>query len=114
MYIGSLDAASNRAVWTRTIILVDSVTTELIDITGCLITMSVRNQDSKYQVLSATVGSGIAFTSNTAFTFSFSKDQMHALFAGTYDVGIIIADASNLGTEQLFAGSVPIVDGIVP
>jgi hypothetical protein len=113
MYIGAFEATSNRAVWTRTISLIDTVTSEAIDITGCLITMSVRDAN-KCQVLSATVGDGIELVEDTAFIFTFSKDQMHSLCAGTYDVGITIADANDDGTSQLFAGTVPIVDGVVP
>ena len=113
MYIGSFAAVSNRMDWTNTIYLIDSVTGDDIDITGCIIVMAVRHKD-RCQMLQVSVGSGIEITGTSSFTFTFSKQQMHCFCAGTYDVGITIADENDERTSQLFAGSVPIVDGIVP
>lgn len=115
MYIGSFKPTSNRETWSEVITLTDSVTGELIDISGCVITMAVRDGDCNAERLSAVLGNGIEFVSDTAFQFKFPVSQMTGLAPKTYDVGITIATAGDEEdtTSQLFAGSVPVYDGIV-
>lgn len=112
MYIGALEPVTNREDWT-----IDGELTDesgvAVDITTADITMGVRDQKTKSQVLTAEVGDGITILVGPSGTFeiAFLASQMRALCAGTYDVGIIIEIATD--TTQLFTGTVRIIDGVV-
>lgn len=114
MNIGSFEPVSNRVSWADTIFVFDSDPGDT-DITGCSISMAVRDKKCDRAVLSAEVGSGITITDATGgeFTFSFTRDQMYGIDPGTYKVGITITfdDGSD---DQLFIGTVEVKDGIVP
>jgi hypothetical protein len=104
---------SNREDWKETIVLSDGDTGVAIDITGAAISLSVREQKSKVERLSASVGDGITLTNpmQGEFQWEFTDNQMAALDANTYDVGVVMV-LSGVAT-QLITGTVPVVDGVV-
>jgi hypothetical protein len=112
MYIGSLPSFTNREDWDQSITVVSSSGAP-VDITGASISLGLRDQKNKTQLVGAQVGNGITLTDpvNGVFQWLISADQVRGLCQGTYDVGIVIA--LNGGKRQLFAGTVPVVDGIV-
>jgi hypothetical protein len=110
MYIGSLDAQSNRATWRVDVTLIDDDTKDTIKVSDCAITMTVSDE-SGCQVLTGSSASGaIIFPQDDVFEWSFSSSQMAALCAGSYNVGVRISQ--NDITMQLIVGTLPIVDGV--
>jgi hypothetical protein len=112
MYVGSLPPISNRASWLFSSEVVDDETGELIDLSGLTITLEVREQACGRTVLSATTGNGKVTTPSMGlFSASFTRDEMAALCAQTYDVGATISDDTD--TAQFIIGTVPVLDGVV-
>lgn len=116
MYTGSLSQASNRQSWSEVFEIIDAESGEAGGIADAdEITFSVRRKGSSSPSLTLTLGHGIALIdddSDGKFQVDLTVDQMRALRApDTYDVGITILLQGE--TIQLFAGTWPIVDGVV-
>lgn len=109
-------AASNRATWTFSIELTDPDTDTAIDLTGALIELAVRDQQSRQPLLTGSTSDGKLVISTPAtggiFTVTFSKTDMAVLPAGPYDVGLRVLLASGV-THQLIVSTLPVVDGVV-
>lgn len=106
-----LARVSNRATWRDVIELTDGETGDLIDLTGADLVIEVAD-DCGRTVLSATTDNGkVTVISTGAAEFVFTRDEMAALCPGTYRLGgtVTIDDE----TEQLFFGTVPVIDGVV-
>ncbi len=112
MNIGSLEPVSNRETWTRSAEVFESAPGD-IDITGAAITVGLRDQKTKSVMHNLTVGDGVTITSGTggAFEWTLTETQMRSICPGTYDLGIVV-EISDTYT-QLFAGTVPVVDGVI-
>lgn len=116
MYTGALRAASNRATWTFSIELTDPDTDTAVDLTGALIELAVRDQQSKSPLMTGSTTDGKIVISTPAtggiFTVTFSKTDMAALPAGHYDCGVRVTLASGT-SHQLIVGTLPVIDGIL-
>lgn len=113
MYGGNLPAASTRSDWIECVKLVDDETDDAIDLTGVdEITIELRNPDDGCVALSGTkTGGQISLVEDGVFQWSFAGSQMSGLTPKTYQVGITIEQGGV--TVQLFAGNLPVIDGIV-
>lgn len=116
MYTGALAATSNRVTWTFIGQLIDPATNDVANLTGATIEVAIRARPSNSQtdpLLSATIANGkIVVTGVGLFTVTFPRSDMANLCAGDYDVGIRVVMA-DLSEHQLFAGFLPVVDGVV-
>ena len=112
MFIGPLEPVSNKATWMALYELRDDETDELIDLSSVNeITIEVRDK-SCVTVLSATLtGGSIEHVDTGIFKWTFSKDQMSALTAKTYEVGCILEGEGE--SLQLIIGTLPVLDGVV-
>lgn len=122
MLIGSLKPASNRGRYTEIFQPYDTEDNEGIDLTGATITLEIRKSDCHSPAITATTGSDAQITILDAdegvFELTLTAATMRDLDPGTYQVGITIesADAEANGDEtitQYFAGTLPVIDGIV-
>src|SRR5262249_41615013 len=107
MYMGQLATASNRADWSEVVTLTDKDTGDLIDISLCTITMSVRPQlkgsyagidsfgydDSFYQsndwaplLIGSTDTGEIVLVDVGTFQWTFPASKMAALTEKMYEV----------------------------
>lgn len=114
MYGGSLPQATNRQSWSEVFEMTDQETGEPADISDAdAITFAVRCGGCP--VLTLELGSGITLLDDdedSKFQVDVTLAQMRALRAPeTYEVGIT-ADLQG-ETVQLFAGTWPIIDGVV-
>lgn len=110
MYTGSLPTISNRADWKIQIQLIDSDTLKTIDFTGCTMEIAVRDENRCVKLHGST-SDKITVPETGVAQIWFTEDDVDGLCVGTYNVGITIT--GNGETMQLFAGSVPVVDGVV-
>lgn len=101
---------SNKADWAFSITATDADTGVAIDFTGATVSFAVDDADG-YQVISASIGSGITLTDANTLSFSFTASQMSLLCPGSYRVGAIYV--LNGETNQIFTGTVSIYDGVV-
>jgi hypothetical protein len=132
MYNGNVSIASNRADWQEAMVLTDADTGDLIDISLCRITMTVRRlsrnpnysgqgfYDGFYDGNPAP-GVGAALTGSTdtgeitlpdvgTFQWLFTFDRMACLRQGEYEIGVRISQDSR--TMQLIIGVVTVFEGI--
>jgi hypothetical protein len=123
MYYGNLNVVSNRADWQEVFVLTDEDTGDLIDISGCDITLSVACCRPSYLSDGYGFGGpvGVILTGSTdtgevtlpdvgTFQFIFTKDRMASLCQGEYQIGIRISQDDR--TVQLFAGTVKVQEGV--
>jgi hypothetical protein len=112
MYVGPLPPVSNRASWSFSREVVDDDTGELVDISALSFTLEVRDTRQGCIVLSASTDNGkITNPSTGLFTALFTRDEMAALCADTYDVGVTISDGDDV--TQFIIGTLPVLDGVV-
>lgn len=113
MYLGTLPAASTKATWAEACEIIDEETDQPVDIsTATEITLVVRDPKSEEIVLSGTLSGGdISLADTGIFQWSFTPEQMGALFARTYEVGCTIKQGGE--TVQLIIGALPVLDGIL-
>lgn len=113
MYETQLNPISNRADWIETIELIDDDTGEVItDLSGVTVKMEVRDPVSLFTRLSATTEDGhIALPGFGIIQWHFTKTEMSALCAGTYEIGVVVT-RDDL-TEQELIGVLPVYDGVV-
>jgi hypothetical protein len=113
MYTGTLAAASNRADWRFNIEITDPTTNALVDLTGATVEVAVCDEETGALKLEANTANGKAtIPSLGTITVSFPRSDMTPLFAGSLQIGVTIVLAGI--TYQLIAGTVPIIDGVVP
>ena len=112
MYGGSFDSQSNRADWEGSIYLYDGDVgaDEYIDLTGCTVTLSLRNERDGLELSATTDDATITFPDNGYISWVFTASQMASLCPGTYKVGIRISRDDK--TMQLLIGTLPIVEGV--
>lgn len=113
MYLGTLAPVSNRASWNEAMEITDDLTDDPIDLsTASGITLEVRDPQSQSLILGASLGDGIEIVDGEygVFVWSFTKEQMSAVRAKTYDIGITVTFQDE--TTQLFIGQVPVLEGV--
>lgn len=111
MYQGTLPPASNRADWTETLKLTDDDTGDPIDLTGAAMAIAVRDL-ANCLVLSGSIADGkVTLLETGVAQWSFPASAMGGLCAGEYAVGITLTMSGTV--EQVFAGTLPIIEGIV-
>jgi hypothetical protein len=113
MLQATMEPVSNREDWVQQCEVRDEAN-DLVDLTGAVIVLAVRERKSQVQVLLAqTADSTIVVQALGIFQFTFTVAQMRGLDASrAYDLGCTIL--LNSVTSQFFIGSVPVLDGIVP
>jgi hypothetical protein len=118
-YTGHIAAASNRADLKFKVELVDPVTNDFVDFTGATIKVALRPVSggsrfpSSGPALSGTNHDGhITITDIGTFEVHFTRAEMSQFSAGDLDIGITLELADGI-TYQLFAGQLPVVDGVV-
>lgn len=118
-YTGHIAAASNRADLLFAVELVDPVTNDHVDLTGATITVALRpvmggnNFNLAVPTLTGTNHDGhITVTLAGTFEVRFSRHEMVQFSPGDLDIGITVTLSDGV-TYQLFAGQLPVVDGVV-
>lgn len=112
-YTGHVAAASNRADLLFQVELVDPRTNDFIDFTGATIVVALRLTSQSLPALSGTNLDGhITVVGLGKFDVHFTRAEMAQFPAGDLDIGVVVTFADGI-TYQLFAGQVPIVDGVV-
>ena len=133
MYFGNLDTVSNRADWQEAVVLTDEETGDLIDISLCRVTLTLRTLRARPNA-SATVPMGtygygfgmgeagvVMLTGSTdtgeitlpdvgTFMWTFPAASMSNLPAGAYELGVRISQDTR--TAQLIVGQINVVEGI--
>lgn len=114
-YTGHVAAASNRADLKFLVELRDPVTNDFVDFTGATITVAMRllGKYGNAPLLSGTNLDGhITVISPGIFNVAFTRAEMVQFPPGDLDIGITALLADGV-TYQLFAGQLPVVDGVV-
>jgi hypothetical protein len=112
MYVGSLEAISNRETWTDQAEVVDE-SDVAVDLSAAAIVVAVRDQQSRRVVLTATTGNGkVTLPGANVFQWTFGPEDTRQLGVGTYDVGITVSIDG--AVTQLMTGEISVVDGVVP
>jgi hypothetical protein len=108
-----LDPVSNRQDWIDTVEVYDD-NENLVDLTGATIVMAVRDPKNHAQYMIAQTSDGtITIVSVGVFQFQFPLGLMRGFdLQRTFEVGCTIL--LNGITQQLYIGSVSVMDGIVP
>lgn len=132
-YSGTLQTQSNRSDWQASIRIASAIDGSLIDLSGLTIKLQVRAQPYPinghgyssaygydygrestslgYPVLTGSTDDGVVTTpAPGVLSWRFPATSMSALGPGLYNVGILLSDDSG-NTQQLFIGTVPIVEG---
>ena len=114
MLQASFEPVSNREDWIQQC-EVRNGTGALVDLTGSVIVLTVREHSTQQQkLLGQTSDGSVVIQGPGLFQFTFPLNQMHGLTASkAYDIGCTIK-LSGGPTKQYFVGTVPIIDGIVP
>ena len=109
-----IDPVSNRADWIDQCEVRDDEDGQLIDLTGAVIVLAVRDRLSMANVMLAQTSDGsIVVQGMGVFGFTFPLSKMRALVGSrAYDVACTVQ--LNGITQQFFLGSVNVLDGIVP
>ncbi len=111
MLLATLPPQSNRADWIEAIEFTDDDDGDLIDLTGCSIIITVKDEDG-CQVLNASTDDGsVVIVSTGIAEFTFSRANMTNLRADTYEVGGTLSRDGE--TMQFLIGQIPVVDGVV-
>ena len=117
-YTGHIAAASNRADLLFQVELIDPKTNDNVDFTGATITVALRpvsggNSNRMQPMLSGTNQDGhVTVIGPGNFTVKFNRSEMAQFSAGDLDIGITVLLNDGV-TYQLFAGQLPVVDGVV-
>jgi hypothetical protein len=111
MYKGTLPPVSNRATWSESIECFDDEDNTPIDISQAT-EIIVQVSDCGCVKLKASLTEGtVTFGATGVFSFTFSKAQMGALCAKTYDFDCLVTMAGE--TEQPIAAQLPVIEGHV-
>jgi len=118
-YTGLIAAASNRADFLFAVELIDPTTNDHVDFTGASITVAMRpvtggnSYNTARPSLTGTNQDGhITVTGPGKFETRFTRNEMSQFSAGDLDIGITVRLSDGV-TYQLFAGQLPVVDGVV-
>ena len=114
-YTGHIAAASNRADLKFQVELIDPATNDFVDFTGATITVALRpgaQSRAVPQLTGTNLDGHITVISPGVFEVRFTRAEMTQFPAGDVDIGITVL-LNNGVTYQLFAGQLPIVDGVV-
>ena len=119
-YTGHIAAASNRADLLFQVQLIDPKTNDNVDFTDATITVTLRPvsggnsyASASMQALTGTNHDGhITIIGPGNFEVKFSRHEMTQFSAGDLDIGITALLNDGI-TYQLFAGQLPVVDGVV-
>jgi hypothetical protein len=112
-YSGTLAAESNRADLAFQVEMLDPVTNDTIDMTDCVITVALRLLGHTLPALTGTNLDGhVDIVAANTFQVHFSREEMGNFAPGEIDLGITIMLNDGI-TYQLFAGQLPLVDGVV-
>jgi|SRR5215468_763807 len=110
MLTGTLEATSNREHWIVDWEVRDENSNELVNLTGAVIVVFVRDQNTKEALVQGSIADGHVHISDVGvFNFVFTPDEMQSLVAGSYDAFVRIT--LNTITHQILAGTLPVVDG---
>ena len=110
MYTGYLAPTSNRSDWTETVLLEDIESGDVIDLTGCRVTLTVWDESRTTRLTADSDAGSITFPDVGYFTWDFPATTMGGLCAGAYQVGVRISRDAR--TVQLIIGSVNVMEGI--
>lgn len=110
MYTGFFATTSNRADWSEAIVLTDAESGELIDISGCRVTLTVSDENKCARLTASTDDGTITLPDVGTFQWDFPATQMGGLCPGAYSVGVRISQDER--TAQLVIGSVNVMEGI--
>jgi len=112
MYQGHTFAASNRADLLFGIEL-KNPDGSFVDFTGASITVALRLTTYTTPTLTGTTTDGhVTVTGPGTAAVHFTRSEMTTFPAGELDIGITVM-LSDGNTYQLFAGQLPVVDGVV-
>ena len=112
-YTGHIAAASNRADLLFQVNLVDPVTNDNVNLTGSTITVALRPSSQSLPAISGTNLDGhVTVVGLGVFDVRFNRAEMVRFAPGDLDIGITVKLADGV-TYQLFAGQLPVVDGVV-
>jgi len=113
VYTGSLAATSNKIRWKYTVEVIDPITDTDVDLIGSTIVFGIRDFGQQQCRLTGSLADAHAVLTTTGkFDVTFTRSEMQQLPAGSYDFGMVLRLA-NGEEHQLFAGSLPVVDGVV-
>jgi hypothetical protein len=130
MYHGQLQSQSNRADWQDSFEVVDSETGDLIDISGCRITMTVRKleRNPNYRgdgfygsFYDNAIPVGVVLTGSTdtgeivvvglgVFQWLYPMNRLGVMSQGDYQVGVRISQVGRI--EQLMISVVNFYEGL--
>lgn len=114
MYHIAFPTQSNRASWTRSILVTD-FDDNPIDLTGCSIVIAVSDHCGVQRLVASTDNGKITIVDLGIFQWFFGSDEMRGLCLGTYDTGMVLwRDDDPSDKRQLSIGPLPIIDGVVP
>jgi len=112
-YTGHVAAASNRADFMFQIELIDQKTNDFVDFTGATITVALRMSSQTTPSLTGTNLDGhVTVVGLGVFETHFTRAEMTQFPPGDLDIGITVQLSDGV-THQLFAGQLPVVDGVV-
>jgi hypothetical protein len=117
-YTGHIAAASNRADLLFQVELIDPKTNDSVDFTGATITVALRpvkgggNNYSSPTLTGTNHDGHITVIGPGNFEVKFSRAEMTQFSPGDLDIGITVQLNDGV-TYQLFAGQLPVVDGVV-
>jgi hypothetical protein len=117
-YTGHIAAASNRADLMFQVQLVDPATNDSVDFTGATITVALRpvkgggNNYSSPTLTGTNQDGHITVIGPGNFEVRFSRAEMTQFSPGDLDIGITVLLNDGV-TYQLFAGQLPVIDGVV-
>jgi hypothetical protein len=102
--------ATDDADWAETIELIDGTTNSALDASDLEFELQVKDCDNVV-LQASTADNSITRPSDSEIAWRFPKAQMGGLCPGTtYKVGCVYIDESG-NTEQLFVGSLALIDG---
>ena len=102
---------SNRATMIESFQLIDE-NGDAVTLTGATINYEAREKKTTSVVLSATTDDGVTIAGTTA-TIRFEETEMDGLDPGEYYHGCTVQLDGETDVEQIFTGTLNVVDGIV-
>lgn len=114
MLTGTLPDRSNKANWLQSIEVWDDDAGAAVDLsTAADITVALRDENGS-EALSAKLSAGTVTLAadNLSASFNFTRSQMQALCAKTYEVGIRVVFITDTDEQQLVLGRISILKGL--
>lgn len=112
MYTGPLAPTSNRADWRFNIELL-TPTNDFVDFTGATIIIAITPDEQINPLITGSnIDGHVTVTGPGAAAVAFARSEMTTLLPASYKVGITVKLADGV-THQIFAGTLPVVDGVV-